>query len=213
MKHPLVVFDFDGTLADSLPQTVAIFRRIGPGLGLNDIPDEEVPALRSLPTKQLLKRLGVRFWRLPRVVRAYQAAAAEHAHELKLHAGIAEMLTGLHTTGHRLGVLSSNREDVIRTCLRTNGVEELFTFVVGYPKLFGKAKALRRILKAEKVERDQLLYVGDEVRDIEAANKVKVPVIAAAWGFHARQLLADAGPTFVADTPADVLTPFRASAS
>lgn len=205
MKHPLVVFDFDGTLADSLPQTVAIFRRIGPGLGLNDIPDEEIPALRAMPTKQLLKRLGVRFWKLPKVIRVYQAAAAEHAHELKLHAGIADMLATLHAAGHRLGVLSSNREDVIRTCLRTNGVEELFAFVVGYPKLFGKAKALRRILKAEGVERDQLLYVGDEVRDIEAANKLKVPVVAVAWGFHARQLLVDAGPTALVDAPAEVL--------
>lgn len=205
MKHPLVVFDFDGTLADSLAQSVAIFRRIGPALGLNPIADDQVPALRALPTKQLLKRLGVRFWRLPRVVRAYQSAAAEHAHELKLHAGVADMLAGLHAAGHRLGVLSSNREDVIRACLRANGVEHRFAFVVGYPKLFGKAKALRRILKAEDVGPDQLLYVGDEVRDIEAANKVRVPVVAAAWGFHARQLLADAGPTAIAATPADVL--------
>jgi phosphoglycolate phosphatase len=205
MPFPLVVFDFDGTLADSLAQAIAIFRRIGPGLGLNPIADDDVPTLRTLPTKQLFKKLGVRFWRLPRVVRAYQAAAAEHAHELKLHAGIAEMLATLHAGGHRLGVLSSNREDVIRACLRANGVEEVFAFVVGYPKLFGKAKALRRIMKAEGIDRDGMLYVGDEVRDIEAANKVKVPVVAATWGFHARSLLEEAGPTSFATTPAEVL--------
>ena len=204
MPFPLVVFDFDGTLADSFAQAVAIFRRIGPGLGLNPISDEDVPTLRTLPTKQFFKKVGIRFWRLPRVIRAYQAVAAERAHELKLHPGIAEMLAALHAGGHRLGVLSSNREDVIRACLRANGVEELFAFVVGYPKLFGKAKALRRILKAEGIDREQLRYVGDEVRDIEAANEVKVPVVAATWGFHARELLADAGPTAFADTPADV---------
>lgn len=205
MPFPLVVFDFDGTLADSLAQAVAIFQRIGPGLGLNPIRDADVSTLRTLPTKQLLKTLGVRFWKLPRVVRTYQAAAAEHAHELKLHAGIPQLLVGLHSAGHRLGVLSSNREDVIRSCLRANGVEELFAFVVGYPKLFGKAKALRRILKSERIDRDQLLYVGDEVRDIEAARKVKVAVVAATWGFHARPLLEAASPTSFADTPADVM--------
>ncbi len=213
MPFPLVVFDFDGTLADSFAQAVALFRRIGPGLGLTPISDEDVPTLRTLPTKQFFKKVGIRFWRLPRVIRAYQAAAAEHAHELKLHSGIAEMLAALHAAGHRLGVLSSNREDVIRACLRANGVEELFAFVVGYPKLFGKAKALRRILKAEGIDRQQLLYVGDEVRDIEAANKVKVPVVAATWGFHARELLADAGPTAFADTPVDVLAEVRGSGS
>jgi len=204
MRFPLVVFDFDGTLADSLDQAIAIFRRIGPGLGLNPIADEDVPTLRTLPTKQFFKKVGIRFWRLPRVIRAYQAAAAEDAHELKLHPGVADMLAGLHAAGHRLGVLSSNREDTIRAGLRANGVEELFAFVVGYPKLFGKAKALRRILKAEGIDREHLLYVGDEVRDVEAARKVKVPVVAATWGFHARELLAAAGPTAFADTPAEV---------
>ena len=211
MPFPLVVFDFDGTLADSFAQAVVLFRKIGPGLGLNPISDDDVPTLRTQPTKQFFKKVGIRFWRLPRVIRAYQTAAAEHAHELKLHSGIAEMLAALHAGGHRLGVLSSNREDVIRACLRANGVEDLFAFVVGYPKLFGKAKALRRILKAEGIDREQLLYVGDEVRDIEAANKVKVPVVAATWGFHVRELLADAGPTAFADTPADVLAAVRGS--
>ncbi len=213
MPVPLVVFDFDGTLADSLAQAVAIFRRIGPGLGLNPIADEDVPVLRTLPTKQFFKKVGIRFWRLPRVIRAYQAAAAEDAHELKLHPGVADMLTGLHAAGHRLGVLSSNREDNIRACLRANGVEGLFAFVVGYPKLFGKAKALRRILKAEGIDREHLLYVGDEVRDVEAARKVKVPVVAATWGFHARELLEAAGPTAFADTPAEVLAVARGERS
>ena len=76
------------------------------------------------------------------------------------------------------GILSSNREETIRTCLRANGVENLFAFVIGYPKLFGKAKALRRILKSRDLERAELLYVGDETRDIEAAHKAKVRVAA-----------------------------------
>jgi phosphoglycolate phosphatase len=71
----------------------------------------------------------------------------------------------------RLGVLSSNREDNIRRCLRANGTEGHFAFAVGYPRLFGKAKALRRILRAERVGGPDVLYVGDEVRDVEAAER------------------------------------------
>ena len=78
---------------------------------------------RSMPTRKLLRQLGIRFWRLPRMVRAFQAAMAEHAGDLQLHDGITGMLRGLSARGHRLGILSSNREDVIRTCLRANGVE------------------------------------------------------------------------------------------
>jgi phosphoglycolate phosphatase len=203
MRYPLIVFDFDGTLADSLGPALAAYNRIAPGLGLRQI--EDLEAARAMPTRQLLRQLGVRFWRLPRVVRAFQAAAAEHADRLRLHDEVAGMLRGLSARGHRLGVLSSNREDTIRACLRANGVEEVFGFVVGYPKLFGKAKALRRILKQEKADRDGLLFVGDELRDLEAGRKVKVSTAAVTWGFQVEALLKGGGATYLVRRPSELL--------
>ena len=201
MRYSLVLFDFDGTLADSLSRALAIYHEIAPGLGLKPILDVE--AARMMPTRKLLRHLGVRFWRLPRVLRAYQAAAAEHAHEQRLHPGIADVLRTLHASGHRLGILSSNREDVIRTCLRANGVEQLFAFVIGYPKLFGKAKALRAILKQEKLDRSSVLFVGDELRDLEAGRKTKVATVAVTWGFH-HLLLSQGAPAYMIRVPSEL---------
>ncbi len=198
-----LVFDFDGTLADSFASSVAIFQRIGPALGLKPLPDPE--QARSMPTKQLLREVGVNFWKLRRVVKAYQAAAAEEAHELKLFPDWPAVLRELHVRGIALGILSSNREDVIRTCLRANGVEDLFAFVVGYPKLFGKAKALRRIMKSRGLDRAALVYVGDETRDIEAAHKAKVRVVAVHWGFQDPAILKEAKPTHAVESPRELL--------
>ena len=143
---------------------------------------------------------------MPRVVRAFQVAMAEHAGELRLHDGVAGMLRGLSDRGHRLGILSSNREDVIRACLRANDVEGHFAFVIGYPKLFGKDKGLRRILRVEKAGRDGLLFVGDELRDLEAGRKAKVATVAVTWGFQSEPLLEAGGATYVARRPDEVLT-------
>jgi phosphoglycolate phosphatase len=202
MRYPLVVFDFDGTLADSADLSLATFNRIAPGLGLRPITDPE--AARRTPTQKLLRQMGVRFWRLPRIVRAFQAAVADHAADLKLHPGVPDMLRRLHADGCRLGILSSNREDTIRTCLREHGVEHLFAFVVGYPKLFGKAKALRKILKAERCGRDAVLFVGDELRDLHAGQKLGVATAAVTWGFQAAELLEAANPTLVVRHPAEL---------
>lgn len=199
----LIIFDFDGTLADSWTRAVAIMHRIGPELGLKPLEDSE--SARSMPTRQLLKAVGVTFWKLPKVVRAFHAAAAENAADLKLFAGWPDVLGDLANRGHRLGILSSNSEANIRATLRGNGVEEAFAFVVGYPKLFGKAKALRKIIKQGKVSREQVLYVGDEVRDIEAAKKAKVPVAACAWGFHAESLLLAAKPDWMLKEPRELI--------
>jgi phosphoglycolate phosphatase len=94
---------------------------------------------------------------------------------------------------------------VIRACLRANGVEEVFAFVIGYPKLFGKAKVLRRILRVEKAGRDGLLFVGDELRDLEAGRKAKVATVAVTWGFQDERLLRTGGATYLAHRPDEVL--------
>jgi phosphoglycolate phosphatase len=203
MNYRLVVFDFDGTLADSMLATVKIFQEIGPGLGLK--PFDDLNAARNMPTRKVLKAVGATFWKMPKIVRAFQAAAALHAPHLKLHAGVADALAALHATGTRLGILSSNQEANIRKCLAANGVEHLFGFVVGHPQLFGKARAIRRIRRREKVERADFVYVGDESRDLEAARKAGVSVAAVSWGFHAPELLASMNPTHMLAHPAELV--------
>ena len=201
MNYRLVVFDFDGTLADSMAATVAIFHAIGPGLGLK--PFADLNAARNMPTRKVLKAVGCTFWKLPKVIRAFQAAAAEHAPHLKLHPGVADGLNALHARGARLGILSSNKEANIRKCLAANGVEHLFAFVVGHPQLFGKARAIRKIRRREKVNRTDMVYVGDESRDLDAAKKARVGVAAVAWGFHSPEFLGGMNPTVMLQTPAE----------
>lgn len=202
MNYRLVVFDFDGTLADSMAATVHIFQTIGPRLGLK--PFHDLEAARRMPTRKVLKAVGCTFWKMPKIIRAFQAAAAEHAPHLKLHSGVPDALAALHARGTRLGILSSNREANIRTCLAANGVEDLFAFVVGHPQLFGKARAIRRIRRRERVEAADMVYVGDESRDLDAAKKAGVSVAAVGWGYHAPELLAGMNPTLMLHQPADL---------
>ena len=195
MAFKLVVWDFDGTLADSLPTSVGIFNRLAPEMGFK--PLDDVDAARRMTTRQLMRLHGISLWRLPRLVRRYQAAVAEEADRLKLVAGLPAALTSIAGTGVRLGILSSNREDNIRRCLRANGAEQHFAFVVGYPRLFGKGKALKRIIRAERLTRSDVLYIGDELRDVEAAKKAGVKVAAVTWGFHTAELLRTGTPDYV----------------
>ena len=195
MPFKLVVWDFDGTLADSMRSAVGIFNRLAPELGFR--PLEDLTAARGMSTRQLMRQHGISLWRLPRLVRRYHALAAEEADKLKLAAGLPAALAAIAGSGVRLGVLSSNREDNIRRCLRANGAEGHFAFVVGYPRLFGKGKALKRIVRAEHLERADVLYIGDELRDVEAAKKAGVKVAAVTWGFHTADLLRTGEPDYV----------------
>jgi len=204
VAYKLVVWDFDGTLADSLPAAVSIFNRLAPEMGFKPLTD--LAAARGTSTRQFLRQQGISLWRLPRLVRRYHALAAGESAALKLATGLPDALSAIAGSGVRLGVLSSNREDNIRRCLRANGAEGHFAFVVGYPRLFGKGKALKRIIRAERLTRADVLYVGDELRDIEAAKKAGVAVAAVTWGFHTAELLRTGAPDFVVSDPAELVT-------
>jgi len=204
MPFKLAIWDFDGTVVDSRALMLAIFNRLAPEFRYRPVHDPE--SVRSLTTRQFLRLHGISLWRLPRLVRRFHAAAAEEAETLKLYPGLLDALTGLCTAGLRLGILSSNKEDTIRRCLRANAAEVHFDFVIGYPRLFGKGKALRRIIRAERILPNEVVYVGDEVRDIEAARRARVASAAVTWGLNTEAILRSCGPDLVALDPAMLRT-------
>jgi phosphoglycolate phosphatase len=203
LPYTLLVWDFDGTLADTRELAMEIFNRLAPRFRFRPI--EDVQAARHLPTKQFLRNQGISFWRLPRVIRAFKAEMHRELERVRLFDGLEEILTNLVQGGFRLGILSSNAEANIRYCLKKYNLEHLFSFVVGYPKLFGKGKALRQIAKSEGLERSELIYIGDEVRDLQAARKARVASGAVSWGYHAQELLEEQHPQFIFHQPSDLL--------
>jgi phosphoglycolate phosphatase len=122
-----------------------------------------------------------------------------------LFPGVSGVLERLARAGTRMAVLSSNAEGNIRACLKANGVEGRFEAVVGYRRLFGKGRGIRRFLREWRLVGPEVVYVGDEVRDIQAARKAGVAVASVTWGFNSRGLLAQHAPDYVADSPDQLL--------
>jgi phosphoglycolate phosphatase len=203
MRYRLIVWDFDGTLADSLALALATYNDLAARYG--HLPVADPLAVRSMDTQTFLRKHRISWWRLPRLVRAYHAATKDRMTTIRLFDGVPEFLRTLKASGCRQGVLSSNSADNIRTCLSAAGVEGVFDFIVGYPRLFGKARVLRRLVKREAVQPQQFLYVGDEVRDMEAAKRAGVDCAAVCWGIHGAELLSRQAPTFVWSSVMEVL--------
>lgn len=202
-RFPLVVWDFDGTLADTFPLALTTFNELAGRWGYRPITDPE--AARRLTSREFLRRHGIPWFRLPRVVRAYHSAVRGQMAGIRLFAGVPELLRSLRGRGVRLGVLSSNTRENVLTCLAASGLAGEFEFVVGYSRLFGKAWSLRRTLRSLGVPPGQCLYVGDEVRDLEAARRVGAAFAAVNWGFHAEELLRAHRPTYLVRAPAELL--------
>jgi phosphoglycolate phosphatase len=209
MRYRLIVWDFDGTLADTLALALATYNALAARHGFVRI--EDVAAVRGLSARAFLRRHGIRLVQVPLLLKQYHAATRSQMGSVRLFEGVPDLLRSLKAAGCLLGVLSSNSAENIGACLRVNGVADLFAFVVGYPRLFGKARALRRLLRRQALAPQQVLYVGDEERDVQAARQAGVDAAAVTWGFHPTERLAQQAPTFLWSCPSDVLPALRTS--
>ena len=114
------------------------------------------------------------------------------------------MLTTLVMRGYPLQVLTTNAKDIVETFLKTNDIN-VFTEVTSERNLFGKSASLKKILKHMNKKPEEVIYIGDEVRDIEACKKVGIEIISVTWGLQSRGALEKAGANYLADTPGDIL--------
>lgn len=199
-----ILFDFDGTLVNSLEAAFSAFERVGPEFGCESISRVQMERLRGLHALQVVKSLGVPLYRLPQLATRMRSEMRADLMETAPIEGMAETLDTLLRRGHRLGVLSSNARSSVRDYVRRHRLPGLDA-VVGGTGLFGKAGALRRQARSRGIDPRELLYVGDELRDLEAARDAGVRFAAVAWGYTPLACLAAAAPDFQCRHPADLL--------
>ncbi|MBM4077781.1 MAG: HAD-IA family hydrolase [Planctomycetes bacterium] len=197
--YKMILWDFDGTLADSLSSGLTIYNQIADRYRLNRI--TEPARLREMSSREVMKHLKIPFWKLPWVIRDFIAKQRESIEAIKLFPEIESVLQILANTDLTLGILSSNSEESIRICLNANGVEQHFDFVVGHVRLFGKQTALKRTITEKGLSAAEVLYVGDEIRDVDAARKANVDIASVAWGWHSAGTLNKQEPTYLVTTP------------
>ena len=111
----------------------------------------------------------------------------------------------LHAEGHELFIVSSNSVKNVRAFLHHHNLHTYFLEIYGGVGMFGKASALRQLLREQHLEAKEAVYIGDELRDVQAAQAIKLPVIAVTWGFARPASLNRLKPTALANSPDDII--------
>lgn len=200
--YRMVIFDFDGTLADSAPWFMRTLNEVAKDHGFRQVSDDELEMLRGKPNREIIRYLGVRFWQMPGIARDMRRRSAEAADGIPLFDGIPELLGALKRSGIRVALVSSNGED---TCRRVLGpvAREINHFSCGV-SIFGKAARFRSLLKICGMTARETLSVGDEGRDVEAARKVGMASAAVTWGYATEDALRACNPTLVVRSPLEL---------
>lgn len=198
--RPIAIFDFDGTIADSLDLVIKEYNRLAPRFRVRPLEAHALPRLRGMKPQAAMKEYGITFWKLPWLVRSMRAAMHTHAEALQPFPEIIPTLRALAQLGCRCSILSTNSNENIARFLARNQLS-LFEHVAGGSSMFGKPRALKRLIERARLDATCIYYIGDEVRDVTAASAAGVRSIAVSWGYAAREALIAHRPDHVVDRP------------
>jgi phosphoglycolate phosphatase len=199
-----IVFDFDGTLADSLGLLVEITNELAAEFGYRTVTIKQIEELQKLSSREILKISGIAAWQVPWILRRFKAAFRDKSSKVRLFPDVLQMLHALKINGYKLGIVSSNSVENIGLVLQRHQVVHLFSFISS-ASIFGKGQAIKSCLRANYVHREEAMYVGDEIRDIDAARYCKVPSIAVTWGFNHADTLSGHQPDYLVHQPSELL--------
>ena len=193
MKYRLAIFDSDGTLADTLPWMRGIFNELAEQHGFRRVEPCDYERFRDLHGSALLRELGLPLWKLPRVVNSMRRRMSEHTGTLSLFPGISDVLARLAAGGVQLAIVSSNSRQNVERVLGADNARLMTHFACGVSML-GKAAKLRQVIRRSNVQPSEAIYIGDEIRDAEAAAKAGIAFGAVTWGQHRQEILGRQNP-------------------
>ena len=203
MQQTLVIFDFDGTIANTLDSIIAIMNKLSNEFGFRKIQEEDREYLRGKRPREILKHLGISLIKLPFVIRKARREINSHIELLSPSVDLLPMLKMLKQNNFKLGIVTTNIEENVMKFLHANNLDQFDLFYTT-KKVFGKDRTISRIIKDMNLEKSDVYYVGDEVRDIEAGKKAGVKTIAVSWGYNTREALSKECPDYVIDSPEEL---------
>ncbi|PIZ65811.1 carotenoid oxygenase [Candidatus Roizmanbacteria bacterium CG_4_9_14_0_2_um_filter_39_13] len=197
--YSTIIFDFDGTIADSLHLMVDIYNKMAHRFHAHPIGATQVKHFRSLTPVQLIHELRIPVIMIPEILFIGKRIMKKRMNELKPIKGIEQVIEKL-SKKYTLGILTSNNGENVEDFLNSHSIKNI-AWIHSETSLFGKDKALQKRLKKDSLTKEEVLYVGDETRDVDSCKKIGIDVASVTWGLNSRVLLETVHPTYLVDFP------------
>jgi phosphoglycolate phosphatase len=199
----MLVFDFDGTLADTFQHTMRITNILSDEFKFKKVHDHEIEFLKGKTIHEIIKHLNVPILKIPSIVTKARSELHKQIDSIQPIEGLKEVLPQFKQAGLRLGILTTNSQENVEKFLEMHDLK-IFDFIVSTSRVWGKNYGLTKLMNQERLAPANILYVGDETRDIEAAQKSGIRVVAVTWGYNSHNVLEKFQPDFIAHTPAEL---------
>ncbi len=211
MKIKVLIFDFDGTIADTFHSMVEISNHLSVEFDFKKIETHEVDDYKDKTSQEMLKLLNVSILKVPRIAARAKKELNKKMHSIKPVKGLKETLWEIKSLGlpegrqgYKMGILTSNSLENVNKFLKNHDLD-LFDFVLTSSRFWGKNHGLKKLILQKGYAPQDILYIGDETRDIEAARKSGISVAAVTWGYNSFEALKNFRPDYILHSPQELL--------
>jgi len=204
MANTVLIFDFDGTIADTYRYIVEISNRLADEFNYNLIDPDELNELKDRTSQEVIRYLKIPIMKIPSILAKAKKEFYKEIATIEPIKGVEDILKQLRGIGKQMGILSSNTSENILKFLKENNLD-IFDFIHTTSKVWTKNTSLKNLIKKHNLQKDHVLYIGDEVRDIAAAKRLGVKVAAVTWGYNSSKTLKKHNPDFLVNSPQELL--------
>ncbi|PTG35964.1 HAD family hydrolase [Staphylococcus capitis] len=198
-----LIFDFDGTIADSKECSIVVTQKSFKERGLEEPTVNLIEYYMGIPIEKsfsLMSSVDLDDHQLEALIKTFRQNYKEvESSYLKLYKHMTEQLQ-LLSKDKQLFVVSSKKTDVLIRNLEILDIDHLFTEVIGSDKVNHykpSPDGINYILNKYQLENEETIYIGDAIFDIQMANSAKVASCAVTWGTHSIEELKSENPTYI----------------
>ena len=196
MSYRCVCFDFDGTLADTEGMVFRIFNELAKKYHYEPIDVSRRDLIKEMSAQDILRHMNLPFYQVFRLMAEGRRHMRNQQEDIvAIQENLPEAFAAIAKLTDYCGILTSNSEDTVRNFLWTHQLTPYVDFVEG-AALFSKKRKLLKLCRKLRISPSQMLYVGDETRDVRACREAGIDVAAVDWGYNTKQALAKCGPTY-----------------
>ncbi|MGQ2984247.1 HAD family hydrolase [Flavobacterium sp.] len=181
-KLKAVIFDLDGTIANTLPLCISSFRRSIEPLAGRAVSDAEIIATFGPSEEGTIMAFAPNHYDkgVSEYLRIYEE---DHAMCPAPFDGMPELIASLKDKGVRVAMVTGKGRASAVITLDKFGISHLFELLeAGNPEGNRKADGIEAVLEAwGDVGKDEVVYVGDTTSDILTCRQVGIPIVSAAW--------------------------------
>ncbi|MBP8691956.1 MAG: HAD-IA family hydrolase [Sedimentibacter sp.] len=204
MKYKHLIFDFDGTLADTEEANFIIYQKLAEKYNLRNITLDELGHLKRMSAKDVMAYIELKKRYLPFLLKKGKKLLTQDIKSINLcKPDIFEIIGRLRQMGIKTAIITTNSKKNVKLFLEAHNVDVIDLVVSA--AMFGKEAKMKKIVRKGKLDLSEYLYVGDEIRDITAARKAGMDIASVAWGYNTVESLKSHKPDYLIYEPSQLI--------